>query len=108
LEGTTDVQQLAVAKRRALLRKSRFRETGFQYTGDTVVVWNVTDYYDNPKWREDARRRAKRRQQQAEDGIQDPTQVRQALKSSRKRFRKWVEDRHDKVPPPMLEPTTLS
>jgi hypothetical protein len=99
LEGTTDVQRLAAAKRQALLRKSRFRETGFQYTGDTVVVWNVGDYYDNPKWREDARRRAKRRQQQAEDGIQDPSQVRQSLKSSRKRFRKWVESQQAQVPP---------
>ncbi|KAL3930204.1 MAG: hypothetical protein SGBAC_011863 [Bacillariaceae sp.] len=43
-----------------------FKETNFQYLGDTVVIWNLKEYLDHPKWKEDALRRSlKRRQREA-------------------------------------------
>eukprot|EP00977_Amphora_coffeiformis_P015495 scaffold4525_cov132-Amphora_coffeaeformis.AAC.3 len=116
LEGKTDVQLFAAAKRKALLPKhgGKFhRESGFVYAGDTVVIWNLREYYDNPKWRDDARRRSIRRQQTEHDtavrmlpangidindnddddgdGKQYP---RPPIKNSRKRFRQLVEGKY--------------
>ena len=104
LDGRTTEQQLAAEKRRSLLPKHRFRESGFVYTGDTVVIWNLRQYHANSKWRDDARRRAKRRNQIAQDALQlvvdGSSGVVQLpprrLYCSRKRFRAWVEAQHDK------------
>ena len=40
-----------------------FRETGFEYLGDTVVIWNLSNYLDKPKWKEEALRKAAKRKQ---------------------------------------------
>lgn len=95
LQGTTLVQQLAKQKRQQLLPKNRFKEAGFVYTGDTVVIWNIHEYHANAKWREDARRRSKRRQQLMQDRFNNPDQVPpKRLYSSRQRFRALVERRY--------------
>jgi hypothetical protein len=56
MSGTTWVQSEARLKRSKLLKPGRFREPGFVYQGDTVVIWSLRDYIRNPKWREDALR----------------------------------------------------
>jgi hypothetical protein len=89
LSGTTWIHQRGKDKRAKLLPKGRFREPGFTYLGDTVVVWNVREYLANPKWKEDALRKAnKRTARAAESSIGKPTGT------SRKRFRRLVEDRY--------------
>jgi hypothetical protein len=94
MQGKTLEQQLAAQKRRHFLPKNRFKETGFLYTGDTVVIWNIREYYDNVKWRDEAKRRSKRRQQALEDGIVDAVAAPRRLFCSRKRFRALVEQRY--------------
>ena len=99
LEGTTVVQQLAAEKRRALLPKNRFRESGFVYTGDTVVIWNLREYYyAHPKWRDEARRRSKRRQQIEQDALAvsdiGTNKFKKRIYCNRKRFRRWVESKY--------------
>ena len=104
LEGRTPEQLLAAEKRKAILPKHRFRESRFVYTGDTVVIWNLREYYynGNPKWRDDARRRAKRRQQIAQDAVNvvhdDVSKYPyRRLYCSRQRFRKWVESKYQEA-----------
>jgi hypothetical protein len=41
LNGTTDIQLAAKEKRRKRLPKGRFKEPGFVYLGDTVVIWDI-------------------------------------------------------------------
>jgi hypothetical protein len=61
LAGTTDVQKQAAQLRRNRLTPGTFREPLFQYVGDSIVLWNLRDYVKNPKWREEAIRKSKRR-----------------------------------------------
>ena len=92
MSGTTWIQELVKDKRSKLLPKRRFREPGFTYLGDTVVVWNVRDYLANPKWKDDALRKANKRKACAAESssIGKPTET------SRKRFRRLVEDRYQR------------
>ena len=64
--GTTDVQLALQDKRSKLIVKGRFRETGFTYMGDTVVIWNLREYLDNPKWKEEALRKSTKRRSRDE------------------------------------------
>jgi hypothetical protein len=68
LAGKTSIQQKAKEKRSKLLRKGRFRESEFVYLGDTIMIWNIHDYTANPKWKDDALRKASRRNARAERG----------------------------------------
>lgn len=61
LAGTTDIQKRAAELRRRRLVPGTFRESLFLYVGDSVVLWNLREYANNPKWREDAVRKSKRR-----------------------------------------------
>jgi hypothetical protein len=64
LAGTTEIQQLASKQRRLRIpdtSKRFFRESGFVYQGDTVVIWNLCEFACNPKWRDDAIRKSIRR-----------------------------------------------
>ena len=105
LQGRTPEQLLAAEKRKSLLPKhSPFKESGFRYTGDTVVIWNIRDYYANPKWRVDARRRSnKRRNQKASEALVNanvkdcPFPPPRRLYCSRKRFRLWVEQKYQEA-----------
>jgi hypothetical protein len=40
----------------------RFKETGFTYLGDSVVLWDLQQYMANPAWRDEAVRKSKKRQ----------------------------------------------
>jgi hypothetical protein len=61
LAGTTQVQILAAAKRAHRLAPGRFREAGFAYQGDTVVIWDVRQFARTARWREEAVRKSVRR-----------------------------------------------
>jgi len=93
LAGTSDVQCMAQEKRSKLLRPGRFREPGFVYQGDTIVIWNIRDYLSNPKWREDAVRKSNRRKARLVDQISDEYVEKKLkrLKNSRRRFHHLIE-----------------
>ena len=88
LAGTTETQKLAAARRRMRIPDSGrfFKEPGFVYQGDTVVIWDVRAYARNPKWREDAVRKSVRRQRALV--LKDHYRP---LRNSRKRFRRIAE-----------------
>jgi len=88
LAGTTETQKNAAAKRRVRIPETGrfFREPGFVYQGDTVVIWDLRAYVSNPKWREDAQRKAMRRQRARGLEAHHPP-----LRTSRKRFHRIVE-----------------
>ena len=87
LAGTTEVQQLAAAKLKMRIPAGRFfREPGFVYQGDTVVIWDLRAYARNPKWREDAVRKSVRRSKAAVHSHVP------RLKNSRKRFHRLMHE----------------
>mmetsp|Transcript_23321 Transcript_23321/g.57394 ORF Transcript_23321/g.57394 Transcript_23321/m.57394 type:complete len:173 (-) Transcript_23321:293-811(-) len=88
---------------------SLFKETNFQYLGDTVVIWNLKEYLDHPKWKEDALRRSlKRRQREASLAMASASNKKSSIslhdgggvglnsKSRKKRFRAVVEALYQK------------
>ena len=86
LAGTTDVQSLAAAKRKMRIPAGRvFREPGFVYQGDTVVIWDLRAFARNPKWREEAIRKSIRRSKVTPRHIP-------RLRNSRKRFRRLMTE----------------
>lgn len=91
LAGTTETQKLAAAKRRMRIPETGrfFREPGFVYQGDTVVIWDLRAYASNPKWREDALRKSIRRKRARSLEAHRPP-----LRTSRKRFHRIVEKFH--------------
>lgn len=93
LAGTTDVQRMAREKRSKLLKPGRFRETGFLYQGDTVVIWNIRDYVDNEKWRDDAVRKSLRRKVRQMDIVGGECKVKPVV-SGKRRFRKLMDERY--------------
>jgi hypothetical protein len=93
LAGRTWIQEDARSKRKMLLSQRRFREPGFVYMGDTVVIWNLREYMANPKWREDALRKAnKRKAREMESG-----EVKPRLTNSRKRFHRIVNELYQRT-----------
>jgi hypothetical protein len=95
ISGTTWVQSEAKMKRSKLLKHGRFREPGFVYQGDTVIIWSLRDYVSNPKWREDALRKSNRRRARTTDAIEanDLTQklLNKPKRNRRKRFHRMME-----------------
>jgi hypothetical protein len=51
---------LANEKRKLKIPPKRFKDTSFEYLGETILIWSLRDYLANEKWREDAIRRSKR------------------------------------------------
>jgi hypothetical protein len=92
--GTSEVQRDAKNKRAKLITNKgqlmRFREPGFVYMGDTVMIWNLQDYLQNPKWKEDALRKSSKRKARQED-IEGEGSRRSVGTGSRKRFRRVME-----------------
>lgn len=87
LAGTTEVQRLAAAKRSMRIPAGRFfREPGFVYQGDTVVIWDLRAYARNPKWKEEAVRKSMRRSKATRHSL-----VRR-LRNSRKRFHRIMNE----------------
>jgi hypothetical protein len=100
MSGTTPIQLAAKEKRSKVIntgKHSMFREKGFNYLGDTVVVWNLSEYLDNRKWKEDALRKAnKRRQQFQHTDESSPCKKKRYKGSGRKIFRTVMEDLYKK------------
>lgn len=102
VSGTTDVQKLAKELRsKQRLPPKRFKEPGFVYTGDTIVIWNLREYMKNPKWREDAVRKSVRRKDRhtatnfsaGKDSFQThATNQRRPGGNSRRRFHRIIEE----------------
>ena len=61
LAGTAPIQILANEKRLKAITPGRFKEGNFSYLGDTVVAWDLKQYFSNPAWRDDAIRKSKKR-----------------------------------------------
>jgi hypothetical protein len=89
LSATTDVQLALQARRSKLIVKGRFREPGFTYMGDTVIIFSLKAYLSNPKWKEGALRKSSKRR--ARDG--KPVHV---ARNSRKRFRSVMQNLYEK------------
>ncbi|CAJ1954104.1 unnamed protein product [Cylindrotheca closterium] len=86
---------------------SLFKETNFQYLGDTVIIWNLKEYLDHPKWKEDALRRSlKRRQREESLAMSSASNSKSCIslqgggglnsKNRKKRFRAVVEALYQK------------
>lgn len=94
LAGTTDIQLRAKEKRSKLIKKGRFREKEFAYIGDTVIIWNIHEYMANPKWKEDALRKASRRN--ARRGCKQANSTKGAPTKSKRHMKSWVNIRREK------------
>lgn len=102
MSGTTELQEAAQRKRaswivgnnhhqthsvnnnksqRGLPRNVfiKFREPGFVYLGDTVVIWNIHEYLANPKWKEDALRKSMKRKERNIPTIQQSDRLKKQL-----------------------------
>jgi hypothetical protein len=88
MNGTSDVQRQAKGKRsKSIEKKGRlFREPGFTYIGDTVIIWSLREYLANPKWKEDALRKSSKRR--ARNGHRTHPII---VGNNRKRFRRVME-----------------
>ena len=70
MAGTTAVQLQAKEKRAMQIHKKNttnrnrfFRESGFEYMGDTIVIFKLSDYLNEPKLKEEALRKSAKRKQ---------------------------------------------
>jgi len=61
LAGTTDTQKQAKEIRAKAIPPGRFKESNFSYMGDSVVLWDIQQYFSNDTWREDALRKSNKR-----------------------------------------------
>ena len=99
IAGTTGVQRWATEKRRKRIPAGRFREPGFVYQGDTIILWNLRTYARNAKWREEAIRKSRRRNgAQTNATLSTSTASRRCrpLRNSRQRFTRIVEELYQK------------
>jgi hypothetical protein len=60
---------LATQKRKCKVAKGAFHESNIQYFGETVVIWNIREFMNVTKWREDAIRRSKRKVEGSAGGV---------------------------------------
>lgn len=61
LDGTDAITRMATKKRNSKVAKGSFHDDNIQYFGETVVIWNIREFMNVTKWREDAMRRSKRK-----------------------------------------------
>lgn len=59
LNGTDEITLAAAEKRNAKVLSGAFHESNLEYFGDTITVWDVREFLDNPKWRDDALRKSR-------------------------------------------------
>ena len=103
MSGTTPIQLEAKEKRSKVVNPTStvakhkhaflFREKGFGYLGDTVIVWRLKEYLNNSKWKEDAlRKSSKRKQQFQHQESSATTSCNKKGTSRRKRCRQVLEN----------------
>ena len=51
---------LANDKRKLRIPPHTFRESSFEYLGETIQLWSLKEYFKVDKWREDAIRKSRR------------------------------------------------
>lgn len=90
LSGTTEIQRFVAEKRRQKLT-GRWREPAFIYQGETIVLWDLRTYMKNPKWKEDAIRKSRRRAVSESNAAFRLVGNRRPLRNSRRRFARIVE-----------------
>jgi hypothetical protein len=61
LDGTTTTNRLAQEMRQRKLPNKQFREPGFCYLGDTVLIWSLKEFEKRTLWKEEAIRKSERR-----------------------------------------------
>ena len=92
MSGTTAVQLALQTKKSKAIGKGRFREPGFTFMGDTVIIFSLKEYLANPKWKDDALRKANKRRAR-ESGN---TTVVVGWRNNRKRFRMIMQKLYEK------------
>eukprot|EP00978_Attheya_sp_CCMP212_P015498 scaffold39961_cov52-Attheya_sp.AAC.8 len=91
LDGTSWVNREATRKRVLGVAPRMFRESAFQYLGETVEIWDIRQFFAVPKWTEDAVRRSRRNHERTDRkrvGTKTENGKRSATNSSRKESRK--------------------
>eukprot|EP00578_Thalassiosira_sp_NH16_P025988 CAMPEP_0181091300 /NCGR_PEP_ID=MMETSP1071-20121207/8325_1 /TAXON_ID=35127 /ORGANISM="Thalassiosira sp., Strain NH16" /LENGTH=312 /DNA_ID=CAMNT_0023173431 /DNA_START=64 /DNA_END=1002 /DNA_ORIENTATION=- len=61
LDGTDGITRAAAKKRASKVAPGMFFDSDIHYFGETVVVWDIKEFMKNQKWREDAMRRSRNR-----------------------------------------------
>jgi len=61
LEGNHYINKMAAQIRAKAIPPGRCRESSIKYTSETLTIWSLKQYMANPKWRDDAVRRSKRK-----------------------------------------------
>ena len=57
---------LAREKRQKRIPPHTFRDTSFEFLGETILLWSLTEYFKVDKWREEAIRRSRRNEEARE------------------------------------------
>jgi hypothetical protein len=88
LAGATMVQRKAAQKRSHSIIEKAFKEKKFAYMNQTILIWSLDEYLQNPKWRDDAIRKAEKRK------AYESMDQKIVLKNSQKRFRALLERKY--------------
>ena len=75
--------------RNKAVKKARFREPGFLYAGDTVIIWDIYQFARNKQWCDEASRKSIKRQARLEDTLDLDSTPRGR---KRRKFRDLVEE----------------
>ena len=82
------VQRKAAQKRSHSIIEKAFKEKKFAYMNQTILIWSLDEYLQNPKWRDDAIRKAEKRK------AYESMDQKVVLKNSQKRFRALLERKY--------------
>jgi len=85
LQGNTIIARQANRDRSLALLPGAFRDSGFVYSEQTIKIWDIREFMANPRWREDAIRKSRKRTAR-EINMTVPR-----LKISRKRFHSLLD-----------------
>jgi len=61
IEGKHYINRMAAHERARAIPPGKFHESSIKYTRETLTIWSLEQYMANPKWRDDAVRRSKRK-----------------------------------------------
>lgn len=93
LEGTSEISILAAQKRELAVQPGVYKEASFRFMGETLTIWNLTEFFANTKWRDDALRKSKQRNSRSNTpGANNVLSKKKNKGSSRKRFKTVMED----------------
>ena len=60
INGTHPINQMANAKRALTIKPGVFRDPAFKYMGESILIWSLTEYMANTKWKDEAIRKSLR------------------------------------------------